>query len=80
MRIYEARPGELDDLPDFTVIDDQHVAHSVYDAYDRFVYGEPVTGLAAAPYRILARQLWERAVDFRTWWDAHPKAHRRHRA
>lgn len=77
VRIYEAQPGELDELADFTVIDHQHVVHAVYDSDDQFVYGEPVTGLAAAPYRILARQLWERAVDFHTWWDAHPEARRR---
>jgi hypothetical protein len=80
VRIYEAQPGELDGLDDYTVVNHQHVVAGIYAADDQFVYGLPINGPAARAMQVLARQLWERAIDFPIWWENHPEAHRRPRA
>jgi hypothetical protein len=80
VRIYEAQPGELDGLDDFTVIDDRHVVASIYNSNNQFVYGLPMSEVAARAMQVLASTLWERAIDFSTWWEAHHEAHRRPRA
>lgn len=80
VRIYDADPGELDGLADFFVVDHQHVVRSVYSDNDRFVYAQPIVGPDAASYLLHARFLWDGAIDFRTWWAAHPEAHRRPQA
>lgn len=80
VRIYEAQPGELDGLVDFTVVNHHHVVAGIYGDDDQFAYGLPITGVAAQAMQVLARSLWERAIDFPTWWGANPEAHRRPRA
>jgi hypothetical protein len=76
IRILPDRP-DLHEVPDFWVIDHEHVARMAYDSAGRFLGAEAVTGPTAAVYRALAVTVWSAAVPFTAWWDAHPEFHRR---
>ncbi len=76
IRILTGRP-DLHGVPDFWVIDHEHVARMAYDSAGRFVGAHALTGPDAAVYRALAVAVWSAAVPFAAWWDAHPEVHRR---
>ncbi len=76
VRIHQARDGVLADLPDFFVVDGEHVVRSVYDPNGKFVQAHVVTGADAVVYRALAASIWADAVPFKEWWDARPDEHR----
>ncbi len=80
VRVLEADPGELAGLPDFWVVDGEHVIRMDYDDTDKFSAAHVVTGPDAAAYRVLARVLWSEATNFDTWWDTHPGYRRKPRA
>jgi len=76
IRILPDRP-DLRDVPDFWVIDHEHVVRMTYGADARFVGATAVIGPDAAVYLALAVAVWSAAVPFTAWWDAHPEFHRR---
>lgn len=80
VRILEVASTEFPDVPDFFVVDHEHVVRSVYSDTGAFVAAHVVTGPDAAVYRALAASMWARGERFTSWWEAHPEAHRRPRA
>lgn len=80
VRVLEADPGVLTDVPDFWVVDTEHVVRMDYDDAGKFVAAHVVTGPDAATYRALARVMWAESTPFETWWDAHPGYRRTSRA
>lgn len=68
-----ARPRDVVN-EDFWLLDDTHALRMVYDADGRFkgaiVADDP------QPYRAARDAAWNAAVDFATWWAAHPNEHR----
>jgi hypothetical protein len=72
VKILSAEPGALADVPDFWVVDYEHVMRMDYDDAGKFTSAQAVTGPDAATYRALARVLWAQAEHFDAWWSAHP--------
>jgi hypothetical protein len=67
----------LAQVGDFFVLDGEHVVRSRYDSEHRFSRAEVIADpYSAAPLAALAETLWSQAIDFTTWWDAHPSYHR----
>lgn len=75
VRIAELTPA-LAQVGDFFVLDGRYVVRSRYDETSRFVGAEVVGDLASAPFLAIAELLWNQAMNFSTWWDAHPRYHR----
>lgn len=75
IRILPDRP-DLHDVPDFYVIEHEHVVRMTYGADARFIGAQEVTGPDAAVYRALAVAVWSAATPFTAWWEAHPAFHR----
>ena len=73
VRVLEAT--DLEGVPDFFVLEHQHVIRSVYDDAGKFVGALEVPEPDAATYRALAARVWADAAPFGQWWDAHPSAH-----
>ncbi len=67
-------------LPDFYVLDGEHVLRHVYDATGHHRGGVIVSGVEAIAYRALAELLYDRGQDFAAWWSEHPEHHRALRA
>jgi hypothetical protein len=76
VKILSVEPGTLADVPDFWVVDHEHVMRMTYDDAGRFAHAQPVTGPDAATYRALARLMWSQGQLFEAWWEAHPDLHR----
>lgn len=77
LQIHEAGPTDLVDVPDFFVVDGEHVVRSVYDERGKFTGAHVVVGPDAAVYRALASALLGASTAFGQWWDAHPDQHHR---
>ncbi len=76
VRIAELTPA-LAQIGDFFVLDERHVVRSRYDETGRFVHAEVMDDSAsAAPFLAIAELLWNQAMNFSTWWDAHRRYHR----
>lgn len=80
VRIVEAHPHELAAVPDFFVIDREHVVRSIYDEVGHHIGAQVVVGIDALVYRALAEMIWNRGVPFVPWWSDHPDYHRKPRA
>lgn len=77
VKILSVEPGELAEVPDFWVVDHEHVVRMTYDDGGKFSHAQPITGPDAATYRALARLLWAQSEHFSEWWQARPYLHRR---
>lgn len=75
VRVLEAQGSDLEGVPDFFVLEHQHVVRSVYGDDGRFVGAHVVPDPDAAAYRSLAARVWADATPFGQWWDAHPSEH-----
>lgn len=79
VRVLSAAAGMFAEMPDFWVVDHEHVIRMSYDDDGRFAHALPVHGPDAATYRALARFLWSQGQPFSSWWAEHPEMHRRDR-
>lgn len=81
VRIFETGCDDfLEEVPDFFLVDGEHVVRSIYNEAGRHVGAQVVTGADARVYRGLAEMIWDRSESFASWWDRHPGYHRKPRA
>ena len=76
VKILSVEKGSITDVPDFWVVDHEHVMRMDYDDTGKFASAQAVAGPDAATYRALARMLWAQGEYFDAWWDAHPNVRR----
>lgn len=76
VRVLSAAPARFADVPDFWVVDHEHVVRMVYDATGKFAGAHTLAGPDAAVYRALSQEMWACSTDFDQWWEHHPEAHR----
>ena len=73
-------PRELEELPDFWLLDDQLVILMHYDELSRFVGIEQAPSRDLMTYLLARETLLRGSVAFNRWWDGHAELHRTRRA